>query len=310
VIRRNVLIFHSGGLGDFILTWPLGLALGRLYPQSRIIYVTHASKGELAALVLGLDWRDAESSWPALYADPANLNDNARRIITEAHSIFTFMASEGDAFYKNVTALAPEARIVTLQVAPPAEFSGHAAEYLVQQLSPLPAVSAAVQQILASICNAGLGGRAGQKVQGPILIHPGSGGRSKCWPVGRFIRLIDDLGKAGKSVKVLLGEVELERFSADEIRQLESAAPVSRPANYVDLYAECAVAAGFIGHDSGPAHLAGVMGLPVLALFGPSDPAVWRPLGPRVTVLHRPNLDKLEPADVSTAWNRMSEKGL
>jgi heptosyltransferase-3 len=310
VIRRNVLIFHSGGLGDFVLTWPLGLALGRLYPQSRIIYVTQASKGELAALVLGLDWRDAESSWSALYADPAKLNDNARRLITEAHSIFTFMAAGGDAFCVNAMALAPEAMVVPLRLAPPTDFAGHAIEYLLQQLSPISAVSTAVEQILASICNSGLGGRGDKVMAGPILIHPGSGGRSKCWPVDGFIRLIDDLGKAGNSVKVLLGEVELERFSADEIRRLESAAEVSRPANYVDLYAECAAAAGFIGHDSGPAHLAGVLGLPVLALFGPTDPAVWRPLGPRITVLHRPNLDKLEAVEVHTAWKRMSEKGL
>ena len=47
LIRRNVLIFHAGALGDFVLSWPLVMALGRLHPQSRIIVVTHASKGRL-----------------------------------------------------------------------------------------------------------------------------------------------------------------------------------------------------------------------------------------------------------------------
>lgn len=45
---RNVLIFHAGALGDFVRSWPLGLALGRLYPQSRVIYITHRQKGQLA----------------------------------------------------------------------------------------------------------------------------------------------------------------------------------------------------------------------------------------------------------------------
>jgi ADP-heptose:LPS heptosyltransferase len=307
VIRRNVLVFHSGGLGDFVLTWPLGLALGRLHPQSRIIYVTQASKGALAAAALGLDWRDAESSWPALYSDPAGLNEKARQTVAEAHSVYTFISGAQDAFCGNVASLADQATIIPLRLAPPPEFGGHVSEHLVQQLVPFPAVRSAVEQILASIRNNGLSGSRRSQKQGDILIHPGSGGRAKCWPINGFLQLIERLVKAGNPVKVLLGEVELERFSADDLRRLETAAAVAKPANYVDLYAQCAAAAGFIGHDSGPAHLAGIMGLPTLALFGPSDPAVWRPLGPRVKVLHQPNLEALEAQDVVLAWKSMME---
>jgi ADP-heptose:LPS heptosyltransferase len=41
----------------------------------------------------------------------------------------------------------------------------------------------------------------------------------------------------------------------------------------------------FIGHDSGVSHLAASWGAPTLALFGPTDPAVWAPVGPRVRVV-------------------------
>jgi ADP-heptose:LPS heptosyltransferase len=34
-----------------------------------------------------------------------------------------------------------------------------------------------------------------------------------------------------------------------------------------------------VGNDSGVTHLAAVAGAPVVALFGPTDPALWRPLG-------------------------------
>src|ERR1700678_801872 len=61
MLRRNVLIFHSGALGDFVLSWPLALALGRLYPQSRIIYVAPASKGKLAERVLRIESVDGEA---------------------------------------------------------------------------------------------------------------------------------------------------------------------------------------------------------------------------------------------------------
>lgn len=41
----------------------------------------------------------------------------------------------------------------------------------------------------------------------------------------------------------------------------------------------------YIGNDSGITHLAAAVGTPVLALFGPTDPAVWAPRGPHVRVV-------------------------
>jgi ADP-heptose:LPS heptosyltransferase len=69
------------------------------------------------------------------------------------------------------------------------------------------------------------------------------------------------------------------------LARLESAAPLYHPATYLDLYSEIARADLFIGNDSGPAHLAGIIGVNTLALFGPSNPTVWQPLGPRVSTL-------------------------
>lgn len=41
----------------------------------------------------------------------------------------------------------------------------------------------------------------------------------------------------------------------------------------------------FLGHDSGISHLAAACGAPCLLLFGPTDPSVWAPPSPRVTVI-------------------------
>ena len=68
MLRRNVLIFHSGALGDFILTWPLALALGRLFPQSRVFYVTARQKGLLAERVLRVESVDVETGWHHLFS--------------------------------------------------------------------------------------------------------------------------------------------------------------------------------------------------------------------------------------------------
>jgi len=44
----------------------------------------------------------------------------------------------------------------------------------------------------------------------------------------------------------------------------------------------------FVGNDSGVTHLAAFLGVRTLAIFGPSDPDRWAPLGSRVQVVFRP----------------------
>jgi heptosyltransferase-3 len=50
----------------------------------------------------------------------------------------------------------------------------------------------------------------------------------------------------------------------------------------------------FVGNDSGITHLAGYLGIPTLALFGPTDFRIWGPVGRRVEILWKPEL-----ADIS-----------
>ena len=78
-------------------------------------------------------------------------------------------------------------------------------------------------------------------------------------------------------------------FSAGELKSC---------ATYLDLLNEISTAAMFIGNDSGPGHLAGIIGVPTVVLFGPTDPAQWRPLGPRGNVLSAPIIEDLQVDDV------------
>src|SRR3954468_24371361 len=159
--RRNVLIFHLGALGDFVLTWPLAMALARIHPQSRIIYVTHGQKGKLAEKVLHIESTDVEGGWHHLFGAQADLPANARKMLEGAHSVFSFVAREQDAWSGNVRAIAPEAELITLQPRPGDEdsFAGHVSEWLAGQLSKLPAVQTAYNQMLRSVQQRGAGYR-------------------------------------------------------------------------------------------------------------------------------------------------------
>jgi ADP-heptose:LPS heptosyltransferase len=61
-----------------------------------------------------------------------------------------------------------------------------------------------------------------------------------------------------------------------------------------------------ICNDSGPAHLGAIIGVPTLVLFGPTDPAVWKPLGPNVQVLRHEPLEKLLVSKVVSAMRELT----
>ncbi len=65
-------------------------------------------------------------------------------------------------------------------------------------------------------------------------------------------------------------------------------APPTTPASTARLAARAAL---FVGTDSGPTHLAAAAGTPTLALFGPTDPARFGPVGPRAAALRVPVAD-------------------
>jgi len=291
-LRRNILLFHAGALGDFVVTWPLALALARVFPQSRVFYVTQRSKGQLAERVLRLESSDADAGWHAMFAGGApSLPEPQAKLVGGAHTVLSFASSPGDAFSRNVARLAPEANYLPLAVKPPDGFVGHVSDHLLAQLSRWPAVQAALVQVLKSVASRGVAGKS--PAGAAVLVHPGSGSRKKCWPPDRFVSLLERLRGDRGTVRVVLGEVERELFSAADLRQLEGAADVVHPATYVDLLDEVAAAAAFVGNDTGPSHLAGIVGLPTVALFGPSNPDHWRPLGPRVRVVRAESMEQI-----------------
>ena len=126
-----------------------------------------------------------------------------------------------------------------------------------------------------------------------MVIHPGSGGRHKCWPLERFGALISALSKRGQQVRVVLGEVESESWPTRVLETWLRQYDAEQVESLDRLHEILKDAAAFIGNDTGPSHLAAAMGLQTIALFGPTSPLLWSPLGPAVRVLapRRPTND-------------------
>lgn len=137
--------------------------------------------------------------------------------------------------------------------------------------------------------------------------NPGANMLDKRWPEDRFVALARSLTHDG--VQVMLsggpGDAELARRVAQAAGIQETCVLAGR----VDLRTLAAVlaeAAVYVGPDTGVSHLAAAVGALTIAIFGPTNPRRYRPLGPNVRVLapaaswNLPDRDLRRPADGSS----------
>jgi heptosyltransferase-2 len=135
--------------------------------------------------------------------------------------------------------------------------------------------------------------------EGFLAIHPGSGSPRKNWPAERFAAVLDSRARPRPW---LLVEGPADGAAAAPLAQRPGAV-LARGLGVRALGAVLAQSGLFIGHDSGVSHLAAAWHAPTLALFGPTDPAIWAPVGPRVRVLRAPRgqMEALSVDEVLTA---------
>ena len=104
---------------------------------------------------------------------------------------------------------------------------------------------------------------------------------------------------------VLIAAQQDEEIVAQVIAEA-GATPTARDLSVAGLAAFLPCCALYVGNDSGVTHLAGLLGVPTLALFGPTEPALWAPLGQRVVARQSPTgrMEDLSPETVIAAITR------
>ena len=106
-----------------------------------------------------------------------------------------------------------------------------------------------------------------------VVLSPGGGWRSKCWPAERFGALCRKLRESlGLRCVVNIGPGD-DDLAPTLVGASGDAAPFVYRGNLGDLMALLRGAACIVGGDTGPLHLAAALGTPAVALFGPTDPA-------------------------------------
>jgi ADP-heptose:LPS heptosyltransferase len=120
--------------------------------------------------------------------------------------------------------------------------------------------------------------RAGVPSGGYGIVHPGTSGFGafKRWPAERFGRLARRIVEGGVPVLVTVGPGE-EATGAEVTRAAGGVATVVAPPDLGALAELLSRASFFVSADTGPLHVAAAQGVPVVALFGPPDPAIYGP---------------------------------
>jgi heptosyltransferase III len=147
----------------------------------------------------------------------------------------------------------------------------HTAEHLASAMYWLGVPQVAIPR--AKLFAAEMAGRTPYAV-----FHPFASAPAKTWPADRFIAVARQL--TGLSPVFLAGpEDDSAPFESFEVWKNS---PLKRVKSLM------ASASLFIGNDSGPAHIAAAFGVPVVALFGASDPVTWGPWRTESQVLRSP----------------------
>lgn len=138
-----------------------------------------------------------------------------------------------------------------------------------------------------------------------VLIHPTSRWFFKCWEDDRFAEVVTALAESGWQVVLTSAPDQREVDLVDGLLHRVSRPGVVSLAGQLTLPQLAAVIAGaslFIGVDSVPMHMAAALGVPLVALFGPTHVHIWRPWSERAEVIHAADYGPLiAPNDVDTS---------
>ncbi len=147
---------------------------------------------------------------------------------------------------------------------------------------PIVIPGAAVERVRALLEQLGIGGRF-------VVIHPGSGGSAREWPLENFGRLGARLAVEKQCTVVVTGSAE-ERSLVDSLASMigADARPVAGRLTLKELAALIRSASLFISHSTGPLHIAAAVGTPLVGLYPQitaMSPRRWGPYTNRARVL-------------------------
>ena len=265
----RIAVIRLRSLGDCVLSTPALSLLKRHRPDLKISVIVEPRFAEIFSANPDVDeTRDAMTRADLVL----NLHGGTRSMVLTALSRAKFRAGFAHHRYSFVYS----DKIPTAQEILGVNRRVHTAEHLASAMFSLgvPQQEIPRAKLLADLA----------PVRRPYaVIHPFASAPDKTWPAIRFLEIANQLDLepiflAGPTDDLTpFKNFQTSRESLKITKSLISGASL------------------FIGNDSGPAHIAAAFGIPVIVLFGPSDPVTWSPWQTKAQVLTSPTI-----ADIST----------
>ncbi|MEI9999321.1 MAG: glycosyltransferase family 9 protein [Verrucomicrobiota bacterium] len=308
----KILLIRGGALGDFVVTLPTLALLRERWPEAHIEALGHPRLCEVALRRHYLDAVRSVDRGPlsTFFTPRAVLDPEWMDYIGDFDLVLSYFYDPDGFFLHNLERCKP-VQILTHAPRVPADFPWPAARHFAGIVEPLGLALGpdASSRVFPSPEDAA-GARAFLSGLAPgtrlVALHPGSGGETKNWPKQAWAELGRRLTAEVSGLVLLLVEGEADAEPAEFLAAAWREVPHLR-ARWLPLPILAAVlreAHAFLGHDSGITHLAAAArpDLPVLALFGPTDPVVWAPPRAGVRVLRGdPTIRNLTVEEVFTA---------
>jgi ADP-heptose:LPS heptosyltransferase len=292
---QNILVIRAGALGDCLLMLPVLNALRAHAADARIDVMGYPERW---AWVVGRGLVDAVHSierpgmhW--LFCRDREVPEPLKSFFGAYDAILSYRPDPEGVFEHSLRALGARLVVSHPPFPPPPPPKIHVADFALQPLhrlgvqAPLAAPRIRLSDEDLALVRPFFDSHQVDPSAHPIVVvHPGSGSAAKRWPAEKFAALLEALEtELAVQTLIVVGYAE-EDIGARLLSRLHAARPlVAENWPLLPTMALIGQATVFVGHDSGLTHLAAALGRPTVAIFGPTDPAIWGPRGAHVTVV-------------------------
>ncbi len=288
---QKIFILHSGGIGDLLLALPAMRIFRHTFPHSELELMGRPERISLVAFDLeAKSIHSIDQAGMAFFYgdDDSSLPPKLSFYFSTIDIALVFGKSDGRNLARNL-ARAGVRRVIQISPFPKPGSRIHVSDYILGELRaaglsgedffyPLRLPEEA--HILARNFWAEHRLTKGKKI---LAIHPGSGSQTKNWDPQNFAGVADWAASRGE---VLLVSGPARDGFAEVIRGIKQANPaVAHNLPLLQLAAVLKECHAYLGNDSGITHLAALLGIPTVAIFGATDPFVWGPRGPGVHII-------------------------
>jgi len=310
----RIFIHHSGALGDLLLSLP---AIETLRASGDVVHLSGRRDVVDFLIKIGYIHETSDSDSSLFLPLFTGIYDSAiRHFLGGFDKVYVFTVNGSSEFVKHMHSMVRNLWVI--HTIPPPGTRMHVSKFRLQQILPHDNFTVTGCSPLSTLTTASIYmekamemlENAGYDFKKPLTaIHPGSGGRWKCWPFDHCKGLAMKLREAGDHFLLLLSgpaeEGELKKGTESLAATLGKGCLHASGLELITVASLLSLCDFYIGNDSGITHLASFLTKKGIALFGPTDPALWRPIHNGYMVI-RPN-HECAPCENMLSWNALGK---